>query len=122
MEPTTSASLEPHRPAGVVVQRGCRSTREKPSAADILEVLPGLEPDCSSRRDANLLTRSGVPADPTLAGLDLENAEPAELDSLATLHRQPHRVEHGVHRHLGLDLGDVGDSRHLVDDVNLDHA
>ena len=32
------------------------------------------------------------------------------------------RSDHCVHRHLGLDLGDVGDPRHLVDDVNLDHA
>jgi hypothetical protein len=56
------------------------------------------------------------------ARLNLKDTEPAELDALAALHGGPHRVEHRVHRHLGFDLGDVGDFRHFVDDVDLDHA
>ena len=42
--------------------------------------------------------------------------------SLAALHGQPHRVEHRIDRHFGFHLGDVGDLRDLVDNVDLDHA
>jgi predicted AAA+ superfamily ATPase len=63
-----------------------------------------------------------VAADAALPGLDLEDAEPAQLDALAALHGGPHRVEDGVDSHLSFDLGDVGDPRHFVDDVDLDHA
>src|SRR5690606_12757240 len=45
------------------------------SAADILEVLAGLEADRAPGRDANLLARAGVPPDAPLARLHLEHAK-----------------------------------------------
>jgi hypothetical protein len=63
-----------------------------------------------------------VAPDAALARLDLEDPEPAELDSLATLHGQPHCIEDRVDGHFGFHLRDVGDFRYLVDDVHLDHA
>jgi hypothetical protein len=76
----------------------------------------------SARRNPNFLSGPRVTADAALARLHLENAESAQFDSFAALHRQAHRVEDGVDGDLGLDLGDVGHLGHLVDDVNLDHA
>src|SRR5688572_3241175 len=89
---------------------------------DILEVLTGLETDGPPRRDADFLARPGVAADATFPGFDLKNAEPAQFDAVAALHRETHRVEYGVNGHLCLDLGDVGDLRNFVDDVDLDHG
>ncbi|MEZ5285256.1 MAG: ribosome biogenesis GTPase Der [Vicinamibacterales bacterium] len=34
----------------------------------------------------------------------------------------PHGFEHRIHGQLGLDFGNLGDSRHFVDDVDLDHS
>ena len=44
------------------------------------------------------------------------------IHPFAALHGDPHRLEHCVDRYLGLDLGNVGNARHLIDDVDLDHA
>ena len=38
-----------------------------------------------------------------------EVAVDAVFDAIAALHRSPHCVEHGIDRHLGFDLGDIGD-------------
>src|SRR5688572_21240979 len=62
-------------------------------AADVLELFARLETDGSAGRNAHFLARPGVAADAALAGLHLEHPEAAQLDSLPTLHRQPHRVE-----------------------------
>src|SRR5438874_2178518 len=96
--------------------------RRRPSAPDVLEVLARFEADGAARRDAHFLAGPGITADAALTGLNLEYAKATQLDSLTTLHREPHRLEHGVDRHLGLDLGDIGDARHLIHDVDLDHA
>src|SRR5918992_1721833 len=90
--------------------------------ADILEVFAGLEADRPARRNADLFASSWIPSDAALARLDLENPKAAELDSLAPLHGQAHRIEDRVDGHLSLHLGDVGDFRNLVYDVDLDHA
>jgi len=45
-----------------------------------------------------------VTADAALAGFHLEDAEPAQLDTFAALHRGSHRVEDRVDCHLGFDL------------------
>src|SRR5688572_26524724 len=89
---------------------------------DILEVLAGLEADGAAGWNADFLAGPGIAADPALPGLDLEYAKSAQLDAVPALHRQPHGVEYGVHRHLCLDLGDVGDLGNLVDDIDLDHG
>src|SRR4030095_6550624 len=88
---------------------------------DILQVLAGLETDRAPGRDANFLTSSRVTADATLARFHLEHTETAQLDPVASLHRHAHRIEHRINSYLGLDLGDVGDLRNLVNDVDLDH-
>jgi hypothetical protein len=51
----------------------------------------------------------------------VENAEPAKLDALTSLHRVLHRIEDRFHRLFRLHLGDVCGSGHLVDDVHLYH-
>src|SRR5690606_14512710 len=96
--------------------------RIRQAASDVLEILAGLEANGAAGRDTDFFPGPGIPADAALARLHLEDAETAELDSLATLHREPHRVEDSIDCNLGLDLGDVGDPRHLVDDVYLDHG
>src|SRR5262249_7988620 len=90
--------------------------------ADVLEVFARLEANRATRRDAHFLAGAGVTADAALAGLDLEHAESAQFDTFAALHGGPHRIENRVDGHLGFDLGDVGDFRNLVDDVDLNHA
>ena len=103
-------------------RRGTRTRSPKGWSADVLQVFAGLEPNRASRRDAHFLARAGIAADAPLAWLHLEDPESSQLDPLAALHRGPHRVEHRVDGHLGFHLGDVGDLRHFVDDVDLDHA
>src|SRR5204863_6375466 len=63
---------------------------------DILQVLTGFEPDCAPWGDSNFLARSRVAADAALAWLHLEDAEAAELNPVAALHRHPHCIEHRV--------------------------
>jgi hypothetical protein len=90
--------------------------------SDILQIFTGLEANRPSRRDANFFACPGIPSDASFAWFHLEDAKASQLDAVTTLHRQTHRVEHGIDRNLGLDLGDVRDLRDLVDDVDLDHA
>src|SRR5262245_9344599 len=90
--------------------------------ADILEIFTGLEADGAAGRNAHFLAGPWVTPDASLARLHLKYPEAAQLDPFAPLHGQPHRIEHRVDSHLSLHLGDVGDLRNLVDDVDLDHA
>src|SRR5205823_2362761 len=90
--------------------------------AQVLEVLAGLEADRAAGRDLDLLARPRVAADAALAGLDLEDAEAAQLDALSAHHRVLHGFEDGLDRRLRLDLRDVRGLGDLVDDVHLDHA
>ena len=92
------------------------------SASYILKILPGFESDGPTGGDADLFTGPGVSANAALSWLHLKHAEAAQLDSLAPLHGEPHRVEDRIDSHLSFDLGDVGYFRHLVDDVDFDHA
>src|SRR5512137_3149560 len=91
-------------------------------SAQILKVLARLEPDGPAGRDADFLAGPWVTADAPLPGLHLEDAESAQLDAIAPLHRQAHGVEHGVDGQLGLHLRDVGGPGHFVDDVDFNHA
>src|SRR5262249_8355580 len=89
---------------------------------DILQVFTWLESNGTTWRNAHFFSGSRVAADTTLSRLHLEYPEPAKLDALASLHGGPHRVEHRIDSHPGFDLGDVGDLRQFVHDVDLDHA
>jgi hypothetical protein len=89
---------------------------------DILEVFTGLESDRTPWGYPYFLAGPWITADPTLPGLDLENAEPAQLDPVTALHGEAHGIEDRVDRHLGLHLGDVGRLRDFTDNVDLDHA
>src|SRR6185436_21169025 len=71
------------------------------SPSDILKVLSRFEANRAAGRNANFLAGPWVTADSTLAGFHLEHAKAAQLDPFAALHRQTHRVEHGIHGHLG---------------------
>src|SRR5678816_1802601 len=70
---------------------------------DVLQVLAGLEADGAPRWDTNFLTSARVAADTAFARLHLEHAETAQLNPVASLHRDPHRIEHRVDSYLGLD-------------------
>src|SRR5262249_16356636 len=94
----------------------------KRSASDILEVFARFEADRTPGWNPHLFTCPRVAADAAFPRLHLEHAEPAQFDAFATLHGNSHCLEDGVDSHLGLDLGDVCNARHLVDDVDLDHA
>jgi hypothetical protein len=89
--------------------------------ADVLQFLSWLEADGSPGRNANLLARSRVSADASLPGFDLEDAETSKFDPLATHHRCPHGIKHGVDGDLGFDLRDLSQVRDLVHDVEFDH-
>src|SRR5215204_7208735 len=104
------------------IARGWSIVRSEWGLADILKVLARLEPDRAPRGYTDFLAGARVAADAALAGLHLEDAETAQLDSFSALHGNPHGVEHRVHGQLGLHFRDVGDFRNLVDDVELDHA
>src|SRR5438128_1371766 len=99
----------------------CSQTRSRRTLPNVLQILARLEPDGPAGRDTYFLARPRVTTDAALAWLHLEDAEPAELDALAALHRDAHRVEHRVDGDLSLHLGNLGRLRHLVDDVYLDH-
>src|SRR5213083_1030970 len=60
---------------------------------EVLEVLAGLEADRASGGDLHFLARPRVPADSALARLDLEDAEPPQLDPFPTHHGVLHRLE-----------------------------
>src|SRR6267142_1176789 len=98
------------------------ATSKASELSQVAEVLAGLEADGLARRDAHLGACARVTADPLLAGLYLENAESAELDSLAPAHRFLHGVENRLDRHDGPHPGDVGNLRDIIDDVGFDHS
>src|SRR4051812_13545423 len=54
--------------------------------SDVLKIFARLESYCPARRYADFFSGPGVSADAAFAGLDLEDAETAELDALAPLH------------------------------------
>src|SRR6186997_2822681 len=89
---------------------------------EVLEVLARLEADRASGGNLHFLARPWVAADPALARLHLEDAEPPQLDPLPAHHGVLHRLEDRFHRHFGLHLRDVGGLADLVDDVHLDHG
>src|SRR5204863_6864731 len=94
---------------GVPIGDGRAGASSQPAVSlpQILQIFAGLEADGTTRGDTYFLASPWVTANAALPGLDLKHAEAAKLDPVATLHRQPHGVEHGVHRHLGFHLGDV---------------
>src|SRR5690349_19400590 len=65
----------------------------------VAQVLAGLEADRLAGGNAHLGARAGVTADPLLARLHLEDAEPAQFDPLAAAHRFLHGVENRLDRH-----------------------
>jgi hypothetical protein len=90
--------------------------------SDVLQVFAGFEANSSAWWDAYFLPGPWVPADAALARFHLEDAEAPKFNPFAALHRDPHRVENGIDRYLGFNLGYVGDLRYFVDDVDLDQC
>ncbi len=87
----------------------------------LLKVFSRFETDGTTRRDPYFLTCSWISTDTTLARFDLKDTKTTELDSFASLHRQPHRIKHRVHCNLGLNFRDVRCLCDLGDDVDFDH-
>src|SRR3972149_6278773 len=89
---------------------------------EILQFLAGLEPHRLSGRDRHLDPGLGIAADTLLAVAHLENTEAPELDALTLRERLLHRRDDRVDCECGLDSGDIGQLRHSIHDVCLDHA
>src|SRR5690606_31322386 len=100
---------------------GSVATQVYSSATDVLQVFAGLETDGASGRDAHFLAGAGIATDTALARLHLKHAEAPQFDAFAASHGVTHRIEDGLHGHLGLHLGDGCHSGDVVDDIDLDH-
>jgi flavin reductase (DIM6/NTAB) family NADH-FMN oxidoreductase RutF len=84
-----------------------------------LQLLAGLEPHRFSGRDGDFRSGTGIPADTRFTGLHIEDAEAAQLDSVAMLEGPFHRLENGFDGHFGLRLGDTGPADDFVDDIEF---
>ena len=82
-----------------------------------MKLFAWLEADSFARCDADFGTRPGVAADARFARPDIEDAESAQLDTLAFGQRALQGLEHGVDGSLGLIPLQAGALNHLVNDV-----
>jgi hypothetical protein len=86
-----------------------------------LEFLAGLEANCFAGRDIDLLARTRVPPDASLARFHIEDPEAAKLDAFPAAERVFHSLEDGFDRLLGFGPGDICFLYDSVDEVELDH-
>jgi hypothetical protein len=89
---------------------------------EALQLLARLEAHGFARRDVDLFAGAGIATDAGLAGLDAEDAEAAELNTLAAAEGLLERFEHGFDGLLGLGTADVGRGDDGIYDVQLDHT
>jgi hypothetical protein len=87
-----------------------------------LQLFTRLEANCLPRRDRGLLARARVAAYSTLPGLDYEDAEAAQLDSLTSRQRPLHGIKDGAKDLLGFSLGNARAIYQPVHDVLFDHG
>ena len=73
--------------------------------ADVLQLFAGLEANRAARRDANFLARTRIATDPRWE-LHLKDAS-LSIQCVRHAASVTHRPEHGIHRQLGLHLGDI---------------
>jgi hypothetical protein len=89
--------------------------------ADGLEVFAGFEADGFAGGDADLGAGAWVAAYAGFAGLDVEDAEAAELDAVLLGEGGFHGVEDGVDGGFGFDAREAGAFDHALDEVLFDH-
>src|SRR5213593_2396009 len=87
-----------------------------------LKLLARLKAHRLAGRNADFRARARVAADTGLAGLHVEDAEPAQLYAVALCQSIFHGFEDRLDGELSLRLGDSRAPHDLIDDVELDHA
>src|SRR5687767_10044041 len=105
--PASAAAPAPERSPRVPRRYPCK-LRPETDLPDVLEVFAGFEPDGAAGRDPYFAAGAWVAADAALAGLDLKDAKPPQLNAFAALHGDAHGVEHGVDGQFRLHFGDFG--------------
>jgi 4-hydroxyphenylacetate 3-hydroxylase, reductase component len=84
-----------------------------------LQFLARLEPNGFSRWNGHFGARPRIPADPGFARLDVEDAEPSQLDAIAMSKSLLHALKNSFDRHLRFGLGDPGFVDDLVNNIQL---
>jgi hypothetical protein len=87
-----------------------------------LEFFAGFEADGFAGRDADFFAGARVATDAGFAGLDAEDAEAAELDTLAAAESLFQGIENGFDGLLGFGAADESFGNNRIHDVQLDHT
>jgi hypothetical protein len=87
-----------------------------------LQLFARLETDRLTRGDIDLLAGTWITADTSLAGLNIENAEAAELDPIPAAQGVLHGLKYRFHGVFGLCARYICASDNCVDNVELDHT
>src|SRR5438046_1969025 len=99
-----------------------RSTPGSISVDELPQFLARLEVGNLLGRHHHSRARLGVAAGAAVALTDAEATEPAQLDLVAAVEGLDGRGEDGVHDHLGMLAGEVGDPRDFLDQLGLGHG
>jgi hypothetical protein len=87
-----------------------------------LELFARFEADGFAGRDADFFAGARVATDAGFARLDAEDAEAAELDSLAATESLFQGIENGFDGLLGFGAADESFGNNRIHDVQLDHT
>ena len=94
--------------------------RHASSLLQRLQLFPWLKAYCFPGRNCHLRASPRVTSDAGLSRPDIEDPKTPKFDVLALTERSFHRLEDGLHGHLGLGLCDASFVDDFVDDVELD--
>lgn len=86
-----------------------------------LKLFARFEPDSLAGWNVCHFTRAGIATDAAFARFDHEDAESAQLDSLAALHRRLHALKQSFYRYFGFGLGDACLVSNLIHYIELYH-
>jgi hypothetical protein len=89
---------------------------------EALQFFAGFETHGFAGRDADFFAGARIAADASLAGLDAEDAEAAEFDTLAAAEGHFERFEDGLDGLFGFGTTDIRGGHDGVHDVQLDHT
>jgi hypothetical protein len=86
-----------------------------------LQILAGLEAHGLSGRNIHFRSRSGIPADPRLAGFDGKDAKAAKFNPIVGFQSVFHAVKNGIDGLFGFCLTDARSLDNLIDKIQFDH-
>src|SRR5579875_1991139 len=87
-----------------------------------MKFFPRLEAHRLTRWNADLLTGSGIPANPGFARPNIKHAKSAQLDAITFRQGFFHGLKHCFNRGLSLGFGNSCAFYHLIDNVVFNHA